>query len=54
VIHALTLLAATVTMVAGIVMLFLTAWVVSLAFRANRTADSRRRRTGVSRRQAPT
>ena len=46
-IDALALLAATVTTVACIVMLFLTAWVVSLAFRANRTPDSRRRRPGV-------
>jgi hypothetical protein len=46
-IHALTLLAATLTTVACIVMLFLAAWAMSLAFRANRTPDSRRRRPGV-------
>jgi hypothetical protein len=47
VIHALTLLAATVTTVACIVMLLLAAWAASLALRANRTPDSRRRRPGV-------
>jgi hypothetical protein len=47
VIQALTLLAATVTTVACIVMLFLAVWAASLAIRANRAPDSRRRRPGV-------
>jgi hypothetical protein len=47
VIHTLTVLAATVTTVACIVMLFLAVWAASLAIRANRTPDSRRGRPGV-------
>ena len=42
------LLAATVTTFACIGILLLAVWAVSLAFRANRTPDLRKRRPGVS------
>ena len=41
--HVLAMIAAAVSTAAMLVAVSLTAWVVSLAFRANRTADSQRR-----------
>jgi heme/copper-type cytochrome/quinol oxidase subunit 2 len=43
VVRALAVIAATVSAVALLVMLFLTLFVVSLGFRANATPDSRKR-----------
>jgi heme/copper-type cytochrome/quinol oxidase subunit 2 len=44
-VHALAVIAATVSTIALLVVLFLTVFVVSLAFRANRRPDSRKRTT---------